>query len=265
MSQPDHHLLVDGDVLRLTKGPTENSHRPAVNALFRSAAIAAGPRVVGVVLSGVRDDGARGLRVIADRGGVTVVQDPADALHPGMPSSALSMVDADHVVPVDVLADTLTKITGEIMEFPAVPSPSNDVVLEDRIARDGMHKSLASTGPGTHTQVFSCPDCDGVLVEIAPDTGAYRCLIGHAWTQEALLAEQGAELQRAMMTALRGLEERAVLADRMQRGAQERGQHMLRERYTATSRESSAAAEVLRRFLQSADMTSATSTTATGA
>ncbi len=259
VARPDHHLLVDGDRLLLSKGPTESGHRPAVNALFRSAAVAAGPRTVGVILSGVLDDGALGLRAIADRGGVTVVQEPGDALYQGMPNGALQLVAADHVVPAAAMADVLTKMAGQEVDMARAPAPAPMIVLEDKIARDGMSEQLTSRQRHPdRTLEFSCPDCNGALTEVEAGSGAYRCRVGHAWSQDSLLAAQGDELRRALWTALRSLDEKVALANKMAREADYRGQERLGARFTETGRESEAAADVLRHFLEKMEsMTSA--------
>ncbi|MEU4623828.1 chemotaxis protein CheB [Actinoplanes sp. NPDC023801] len=115
----DHHLLLLDGHLRLSRGPAENGHRPAVDPLFRSVARAAGRRAVGVVLSGSRDDGAAGLASIAARGGTTVVQEPGEALHPWMPRAALDAVQADHVEPAAKIGPLLDKIA----KGPLPPGP----------------------------------------------------------------------------------------------------------------------------------------------
>lgn len=110
VAPPDHHLVIEGRVARLTVEAPEHGHRPAVNVLFRSAATARGARVVGVILSGTQDDGAAGLAAIEQRGGATVVQSPKDALYPGMPTSALANVEADAVAPSDLIGEAIAAI-----------------------------------------------------------------------------------------------------------------------------------------------------------
>ncbi|OXM61188.1 chemotaxis protein CheB [Amycolatopsis vastitatis] len=251
VAPPDHHVLLDGDTLALTRGPTENGHRPAVNVTFRSAALAAGPRVIGVVLSGTLHDGAGGLCTVVERGGLAVVQDPADALYPGMPESALARVPTGHVYPAEVLGKVIDQLVRQRVEPVPLPPPSPALLLEDRIARDGVQRSpSAKAAPASG---YTCPDCHGPLLESGDEPGHYRCRVGHAWTAEALLAARGTEFERALWTALRSLEEKGEIAGRMKRDAEARGHAHIVRRYADTARECVTAAETLRRFLLSLD------------
>jgi two-component system chemotaxis response regulator CheB len=112
VAPPDYHLIVEPNLLRLTKGPRENRFRPAIDPLFRSAARAYGPATVGVILTGNLDDGTAGLRAVKQLGGVTIVQDPADALYPSMPLNAIEHVEPDHVVPLASMAPLLARIAA---------------------------------------------------------------------------------------------------------------------------------------------------------
>ncbi len=114
VAPPDHHLLIrdqSGELtLAVSGGPRENRHRPSIDPLFRSAAIAARENAIGVILSGVLDDGTAGLIAIKHCGGIAVVQDPADALYSGMPKSAIENAEVDHVVPLADLGSLLTRL-----------------------------------------------------------------------------------------------------------------------------------------------------------
>src|SRR5262245_39159578 len=114
VAAPNHHLLIKEGFVSVTIGPKENRHRPAIDPLFRTAARVYGARVVGILLSGAGDDGVAGLRAIHDRGGIIVVQDPADAAHGDMPRNALEFAPVDYMRPAAELAPLLVEIVGEL-------------------------------------------------------------------------------------------------------------------------------------------------------
>ncbi|MEU4521946.1 chemotaxis protein CheB [Amycolatopsis sp. NPDC024027] len=251
VAPPDRHLLTEDGTLVLTQGPTENGHRPAVNATFRSAALTGGPRVIGVVLSGALDDGAAGLRAIVDRGGLAVVQDPADALYSGMPESALSVVDTEYVARAVEIGAVLDKLVRMPVEPFEVPPPSDALLLEDRIAREPVRFGALTPAERSPGSGYTCPDCQGSLTEVDP--GRYRCRIGHAWSAPALLEAHSGEFQLALMKALRALDEKAALVRKLAAQTGTTKPRGLAERYAASAREAADAAETLRRFLLDAN------------
>src|SRR5215212_9137289 len=184
VARPDLHLLLEDGRVCMTRGPKENRYRPAVDTLFRTAALAYGPRVVGVVLSGALNDWTAGLQAVKQRGGVAVVQDSGDALFSGMPDSALEYVGADHCLPMEKIAPLLVRLSGEpAKEQGAYPVP-DDMELESRIA--GLDPTAIDNDerPGELSQ-FTCPECSGPLYEIqSGDLVRFRCKVGHAFTAE---------------------------------------------------------------------------------
>jgi two-component system chemotaxis response regulator CheB len=99
VAPPDHHLTLEPGFIRVTWGPRENRHRPAVDPPFQTAARAYGPRVVSVILTETLDCGTAGLMLIKARGRVAVVQDPNEALAPDMPRSAITHIKVDYILP----------------------------------------------------------------------------------------------------------------------------------------------------------------------
>jgi two-component system chemotaxis response regulator CheB len=213
VAPPDRHVLIEADRLFLTHGPKENHARPAIDPLFRSAAVSHGPEAIGVVLTGQMDDGTAGLRAIKDCGGVAIVQDPETAAEAEMPRSALQNVDVDHCVPLHDIPSLLQRLVGVSPPRmrPAVPE---EVVREVSINRGASTmedlQHLASPSP------LTCPDCGGGLWEMK-DTKPlrYRCHTGHAYSSLSLSRAQKDSSEHALWSSVRALREREMLLRRM--------------------------------------------------
>lgn len=242
---PDRHLLLTSDGVRLGLGPRENLARPAIDALFRSAAASFGGRVIGVVLTGMLNDGAAGLLAIKQCGGATVVQDPLGAIAPQMPRAALQAADPDHIVDLAGLAPLLESLTREEATLGRAPSRQMklevDIALGDRLGSDRL---LTLAEPST----FSCPQCQGVLSEVKEEGPLrYRCQIGHALTANVLDDCQDRALERAMGVALRIVEERIALVERLVEDARIQGNHAAASLHETRARDYMEQAEILRR------------------
>jgi len=253
VAPPGRHLLVHDGTLRLSSGPKEGGHRPAIDPLFRTAARAAGSRVVGVVLSGALDDGTAGMVSIKQLGGICVVQDPNEAICGDMPRSALQNADVDHCLKVAGIADLLVRLSKE--EVTETRRPPNQLLeRESRIALDDGSEDV-KPAPGEPSQ-FSCPACGGVLNEIHDgDLLRFRCRVGHAYGPDALRMEQQSALEGALWAALRALEEQASLGRRLAvRGRelkQTRTAARFDERATAAEQQAALVREALRHGLSS--------------
>ncbi|HET8660695.1 MAG TPA: chemotaxis protein CheB [Micromonosporaceae bacterium] len=227
VAPPDHHLLVSAGRVRLSAGPSENGHRPAVDPLFRSAAQWAGPRTVAVVLSGSRDDGTAGAAAVVRRGGRLLVQDPDEALHASMPRSAMELVGAERVVGAAKLGAALAELVEEVTQAPppavpeaegepfegAVPPGENLLILETAMAN---MEDLTTDELSVQPSGLACPSCHGGLFELPGEPAPrFRCRVGHAWSPQSLLDEQAEAFEGALWVALRSLEEKAELSRRL--------------------------------------------------
>ena len=210
VAPPDHHMLVQDGVVRLNRGPRENHARPAIDPLFRSAALARGPRVIGVVLSGRLDDGSAGLQAIKRCGGLALVQDPDDAECPDMPASARRHVEVDACVPAAALARCLQDLMGA--PLPAHPPPLPADIATDQAISTGAGDPMEHLNAIGHPSRFSCPECAGVLWEIdGARPRRYRCHTGHGFTLRALAKTQDEATEDALWGAMRALQEREAL------------------------------------------------------
>jgi two-component system, chemotaxis family, protein-glutamate methylesterase/glutaminase len=247
VARPDFHLLVDGERLRVVHGPAENGFRPAIDPLFRSAARAHGSRVIGVVLSGALSDGAFGLSVIKQHGGVAIVQDPEDAVIDSMPRSALEAVPADHVLPAAQIAAAIEQL-GQVDEDGEGPmARSGDLEPQLATGETLVAEMEERYGPPTP---LTCPDCGGALWQANDSSVArYQCHVGHQYAENSLDVEQREAIDTALWTAVRVLEEHASLKMRMADRASRSGLVAVTEAFAVAAREAHRQAEQIRGVL----------------
>jgi len=217
VAPPDYHLLMDEDKISVKKGPKENRFRPSIDALFRSAAYNFGSRVIGVVLSGVLDDGTSGLWSIKRMGGLTVIQDPEDAMFPNMPVNVLEYVEVDHISPVAAMAALFSRLIEESVHVKPKLSARYEKLMEMEIviATQDNAFEMGIIDMGILTP-FTCPECHGVLVRLEEEKIIrFRCHTGHAYTIRALLSEITESVEQRLWQAMRGLEETNLLLNKM--------------------------------------------------
>jgi two-component system chemotaxis response regulator CheB len=236
VAPPDHHLLVEKGYLRVVRGPQENRHRPSADVLFRTAAGIYGPQVVGVVLTGALDDGTVGIQAIKRHNGVAVVQAPHDALVPSMPQSALDAVKVDYCLPLSEIAPLLVRLAQEPVEVTSEGTEAKMAAVE--------HEEQPGIPSG-----FTCPDCHGALWELRKgELLRFRCRVGHTFSPDSLMEGQTEVLERALWSAIRGMEERAALARRLGQRLRERGDTTTAKRFDEQAREMEQQATLLRQF-----------------
>jgi two-component system chemotaxis response regulator CheB len=210
--------------MRLVRGPRENRFRPSIDVLFRSAAYTRGADVIGVVLTGQLDDGTAGLWAITHRGGTAIVQQPSDAAYPSMPQNALRHVHVDHVVTLDELPRILTLVAREPSQSSVRTTGPKAMRTEMEIAA-GNSMKLDALRLGQPSS-FTCPECHGVLRELRDgDIVRFRCHTGHAYSMQSLLADIDHTIDEQLWSAMRAIQERALLLRRAEVAAREQGDH----------------------------------------
>ncbi|HTE12126.1 MAG TPA: chemotaxis protein CheB [Chitinophagaceae bacterium] len=226
IARPDYHLIIKKDnTIKLAKGAYENRWRPSIDVLFRSAAIAYEQNTIGVIFTGLLNDGTSGMMSVQECGGVTIVQDPNEAEFPEMPNSVLSTIKADYCVSIQKMPGIINKIvTGPKRKKVKIP-PS--IITEAAISEK------AATGIKVVSQIgsqspFTCPDCGGALWEIT-DKGnhKYRCHTGHAYSASDLSLKQSEEQEAALWVAIRTMQERLVLLEKMKNDGSKKGMETL--------------------------------------
>jgi two-component system, chemotaxis family, protein-glutamate methylesterase/glutaminase len=249
IAPPDHHLLVTHGHVHVVRGPKENGFRPAVDAMFRTAAHAYGPRVVGMVLTGMLDDGTAGLLAIKRRGGLAVVQDPAEAAYPAMPASAMRYVAVDAVCRIDELAPLLVRLANTPVDDEGASAMSETLDVEVNITA-GEQEALQQAGHLGVPVPFACPDCGGVLTEYYDGKLLrFRCQVGHMYSPQSALDGQAAALDRSLWAAYNALGERADMARRLAQEAERLGDATSARRFIHMIEQAEARKEQLRQTL----------------
>ena len=247
LAPADMHMLIDGDEVRVTHGPRENGFRPAIDPLFRTAARSYGSRVIGVILSGALDDGTHGLQQIKRHGGLALVQHAEEALFSSMPLSALRNVEVDHVLRLDELARKIVEATGHGKRTAATQAA--DRGARQDTAEEGS-RGLQDGSLSWPPSGITCPQCGGALWETREGKLlGFRCHVGHRYAEASLLAHQASEVEAALWTALRALEEAVAVRQRMARHAIEMGLDGLARAYLDGASAAEGKAKQIRRVL----------------
>jgi two-component system chemotaxis response regulator CheB len=250
IAPPDRHMLIRQDTVITTFGPRENNHRPAIDPLFRSAAEIYGPRAIGVILTGNLDDGTSGLTAIKDRGGIAIVQDPDDAVHSGMPTSAVENVTVDYVLPLKEIAATIVRVVESVRTAPPA-APSNGDHLDIEVRKAELDNGLPRDAGVGEVTGFTCPECGGSLWEVNDATFTrYRCRVGHAFSVDSLVSAYGGSVEAALWAALRSLDENVAFTHRLAKRAESNDQRAIFDRFMAQAARISEHADALRGILK---------------
>jgi two-component system, chemotaxis family, protein-glutamate methylesterase/glutaminase len=201
----NEHLIIIKDQVVVGHGPEENRWRPSIDVLFRSAAAAYNSSVIGIILTGLLNDGTSGMSAIKRSGGICIVQDPNEAEFPDMPLNVLNALEADHCI---ALAD-MGKVLFEIFkQEPVAKQPPEDVLAEASMASNMTIEIDDVRRLGEHA-IYACPDCGGGLYRVEGDlVRRYRCHVGHAYEEAELAIKQGENVEATLWVALRMMEER---------------------------------------------------------
>lgn len=254
VAPPDRHLTVHGRRAFVGRGPHENGLRPSIDVLFRSAALAYGGQTVAVVLSGARDDGVAGASAVGERGGCVFVQDPDDALFPTLPAHTAGRDHPDRVLPLVELAPAIATAVARLSEKVEVrDNQAGEMSLESGSATLDAD-ALERDAPPGKPSVYGCPECGGVLWELDDEELLrFRCRVGHAYSADGVVDGQGESVETALWTALRALQERAQLSERLAERVGKAGADRSRRRFEAIAAEARGQADTIRRLLAGPD------------
>jgi two-component system chemotaxis response regulator CheB len=248
VAPPDCHMLLVGDKIRLSQGPRHNGHRPAADPLFISAALSGGPHTIAVVLSGTLDDGAAGAAAVERRGGMVVIQDPAESAYDGMPRAAMAATRHARVLRLPELAAFIDEESRRPVAGQAV-APDPDLERQLSVFLEPIPRPVAQPSPWSGV---TCPECGGPLrQDDASVPVRFECQAGHGWSPESLLAAQAAGIERALWAAVLRLEERSRLHQVLAETAEDQGYPMSAGGFRASALSARSSAQKIRKLLES--------------
>jgi two-component system chemotaxis response regulator CheB len=251
IAPPDHHLLVVHGHARLSTGPKENFARPAIDPLFRSAAISRGSRVIGVILTGRLDDGAAGLQAVRACSGVTITQDPSNAYARDMPENAMRATSPDYVLRLDQIGPKLVALAGTRAPNPGQGPPPTLVAENDMVLAIAERNAVSSVAtPST----FTCPECNQALWQINGSMPPrFRCSSGHAYSTGSLSAASDGTVVNSLAEALRALHKKTALSKLRAAYHMRLGESENARRYVRDARRASTSAHILEGLLHNDD------------
>ena len=221
IARPNQHMLVKGQRFILGGGPEENRFRPSIDVLFRSAAVSYGSNAIGIILSGLLDDGTSGMWAIKRSGGICIIQEPKEAEYPDMALSVINNMEVDYVVTLREMGNVVSTIT-KMKNRKKIQIPE-EVIAESKIA-EVTAVGIEQIEEIGDTSVFACPDCGGNLWTVRDESvKRYRCHIGHAYTEKDLVIKQAETASTTLWVALRMMEERKHLLKKMQMESAKKG------------------------------------------
>jgi two-component system chemotaxis response regulator CheB len=247
VAPPDHHLLIENERVLVRKGPKENRFRPSVDVLFRSAAYNYGPRVIGIVLSGMLNDGTSGMWSVKHMGGLCIIQDPNEALYDSMPENVLKEVDVDYTLSVSQMGMLLQELIHENAPkmHEITPEQMELMKMEVVIASNDNAFEMGILNKGELTP-FTCPECHGTLISLKEGTTVrFRCHTGHAFTTSTLLSGVTESIEEQLWGAMRTLEEATILLENMSQTFHEAGNENAAKEFSKKAKESRKKSRIL--------------------
>ncbi|GAB2779318.1 chemotaxis protein CheB [Rhabdobacter roseus] len=251
-------MLIENDHILIKRGPKENRFRPSIDALFRSAAYTYGPRTIGIVLTGLLNDGTSGMWSVKRLGGLGIIQEPEEAMYPSMPESVLEYVDVDYIVPISEMAPLVCRLIEDTLELvdPASSSIETDRMNLEIHTAAQANASMDILKMGELTPL-TCPDCNGTLVSIKEGKLIrYRCHTGHAFTASALLAEVSKSVEDKLWQSVRGLEEMMLLLEQAGKQLEKGGNAKAAKLFNEKAQQANERGKQLRKFIFSQEQLS---------
>lgn len=223
VAPPNRHLVLEDGRVSVQFGPRHHGFRPAVDPLFNSAAEAWGSNAAGVILSGALADGSAGLAAIKNAGGMTLVQDPEEALVEWMPLSAIRAIEVDAILRAREIGARLASWADETRAMTRLKGDQRKPSKGGQATSTEINLSAGLSERGTPS-ALSCPECGGALWEIDEQgVPQYACHLGHRFGEESLSALLDERAEAAMWSAVRVLRERSSLRRKMAQDAVARG------------------------------------------